>query len=277
MTTPDAPTQGMIFRGSIPDFVNEEDLATFKKTINTVVDLRSPREQKTSRPFKGVEAPDRREVVPFRYNYTTWDEVWAGKRIGLAKRRYEIDLIQPMQEAILYSSAIMVQIYFVVLMLFCNTRGATHYLVKNSILQREGLLGLNKTLLTKSEKEIKKVLDVLLEPTSYPVFIHCTAGKDRTGLIIMLLLGILEVDESSIVYDYYKSQEFVNENRDLLVSEANKLGLEDFVDIKPEVMKGTLLFIKENYGSVNAYMTKIGVSKEKRDRIKAFLTEKGEE
>ena len=35
-----------------------------------------------------------------------------------------------------------------------------------------------------------------------PVFIHCSAGRDRTGTIAMLALGLLGVDEGDLGKDY---------------------------------------------------------------------------
>lgn len=41
-----------------------------------------------------------------------------------------------------------------------------------------------------------------------PLLIHCTAGKDRTGVTIALLLGLLGVAREDIVADYEKSAVF---------------------------------------------------------------------
>jgi protein-tyrosine phosphatase len=39
----------------------------------------------------------------------------------------------------------------------------------------------------------------------YPVYIHCTAGKDRTGVAIALLLKLLNLANGHIMNDYRKS------------------------------------------------------------------------
>lgn len=41
-----------------------------------------------------------------------------------------------------------------------------------------------------------------LEEDDYSVYFHCTAGKDRTGLIAAILLTILGVDRNVIIKDY---------------------------------------------------------------------------
>ena len=37
------------------------------------------------------------------------------------------------------------------------------------------------------------------------VLFHCTAGKDRTGVLAMLLLKLADVDEETIINDYAAS------------------------------------------------------------------------
>ncbi len=40
-----------------------------------------------------------------------------------------------------------------------------------------------------------------------PAVVHCTHGKDRTGLLVALLLLMLGVDEAAVVQDYVLSEE----------------------------------------------------------------------
>ena len=40
---------------------------------------------------------------------------------------------------------------------------------------------------------------------AYPVLVHCTSGKDRTGVVIAALLKILQVPDSIIVEEYLLS------------------------------------------------------------------------
>jgi protein-tyrosine phosphatase len=47
-----------------------------------------------------------------------------------------------------------------------------------------------------------EALTVVGDPASYPLVFHCTAGKDRTGVLAALVLGILGVERDVIVEDY---------------------------------------------------------------------------
>ncbi|KLJ12482.1 hypothetical protein EMPG_12475 [Blastomyces silverae] len=64
---------------------------------------------------------------------------------------------------------------------------ATKLVVEQAMVPR-GLNGLAHDTLTASQEEIKELFGYLGDPAVYPTLIHCTQGKDRTGLVIILLL-----------------------------------------------------------------------------------------
>jgi protein-tyrosine phosphatase len=66
-----------------------------------------------------------------------------------------------------------------------------------------------RAILDHRQKEIAAALQILREGGCFPAVIHWTAGKDRTGLIIALLLGLAGVDHETIARDYALSSEFL--------------------------------------------------------------------
>jgi protein tyrosine/serine phosphatase len=57
-------------------------------------------------------------------------------------------------------------------------------------------------LLLDGEDSVVELLAVLTDPAAYPVAIHCTGGKDRTGIIAALLLALVGVRDDDIRADY---------------------------------------------------------------------------
>ena len=55
-------------------------------------------------------------------------------------------------------------------------------------------------------RPIARALRVFAHAENLPAIIHCIHGKDRTGLIVALLLLLLGVDEPTVVLDYAKSE-----------------------------------------------------------------------
>lgn len=49
------------------------------------------------------------------------------------------------------------------------------------------------------------VVRVVAALAGRPVLVHCAAGKDRTGLVIALLLRLLDVDDEEIMADYLRT------------------------------------------------------------------------
>ena len=54
--------------------------------------------------------------------------------------------------------------------------------------------------------ELKKALEFVMDTDNHPVVFHCTAGKDRTGIISFLLLGLLGVSVEDRIADYMQTK-----------------------------------------------------------------------
>ncbi len=56
-----------------------------------------------------------------------------------------------------------------------------------------------------NQEEVRKVFSDLAKPENYPIYIHCTYGRDRTGTICCLLEALLGVEEGNLWRDYQLS------------------------------------------------------------------------
>lgn len=50
--------------------------------------------------------------------------------------------------------------------------------------------------------QLRKVINEIVNSEEFSILFHCTAGKDRTGIVSMLLLSILDVNIDEIMEDY---------------------------------------------------------------------------
>lgn len=109
-------------------------------------------------------------------------------------------------------------------------------------------------------ENMPKVMKVLAE-TEKGVLFHCTAGKDRTGVVSAILLMACGVDREAIVNDYVISREY------------NHKRLEAFLAAHPDVdrnivlaneksMNGFIDLFTGKFGSVEQYFIEIGLTAE---------------
>jgi hypothetical protein len=57
-------------------------------------------------------------------------------------------------------------------------------------------------MLQSGPKVFESIFRHLIAKPRSPIIVHCTAGKDRTGVFIMLLFGLCGVDDEVIAREY---------------------------------------------------------------------------
>jgi protein-tyrosine phosphatase len=124
------------------------------------------------------------------------------------------------------------------------------------------MVDLYMTMLEIGAPTITAVLELLAEPESYPVAFYCAAGKDRTGVMTAVVLGLLGVDEEQVVRDYALSDAPVDSLKRWLA--ANHPDRHDPVPAgvyraPAETMRSFLAEVEERYGSMRGYVASIGV------------------
>lgn len=144
-------------------------------------------------------------------------------------------------------------------------------LIGEQVMQPRGLTGLAQDTLDSSTVEIRAVFERLARDESYPVLVHCTQGKDRTGLVVLLTLLLVgeAVPTPAIVDDYVRSElELVPEFEERM-REIRALGLgEDYTRCPPGFVDATTKYLQGRYGGVRGYLSGIGITASMQEQIR---------
>ena len=125
--------------------------------------------------------------------------------------------------------------------------------------QFPNVLSCYKNAVSKGKKNVwSTIFKVLLENENGAVMFHCTQGKDRTGIVVAIVLYALGIDKDTIYQDYLLTNKYVSmpdEYRsylEMMPSETAKLfkGL-FFVD--KDFLKESFLEIDRQYGSIDKF------------------------
>jgi protein-tyrosine phosphatase len=73
--------------------------------------------------------------------------------------------------------------------------------------EEDGLTRFYMGFLDPPDASMREAVAALLDAGRHPLLIHCSAGKDRTGMTVALMLELLGVDREAIVADYTLTQE----------------------------------------------------------------------
>ncbi len=139
------------------------------------------------------------------------------------------------------------------------------------------LAGLYFAMAEFAREPIARVLQTLAR-ASGPAVYHCAAGKDRTGVLSAVLLGLLGVRDEVIVADYAATGDSLDGIVErLLTSEGYRDLLAalppDTMHAEPATMVSLLERIRERYGSMREYVRAIGVDDADVMRLEARLLE----
>jgi tRNA(adenine34) deaminase len=96
----------------------------------------------------------------------------------------------------------------------------------------------------------------------YPVLIHCTAGKDRTGWASVLLLSILGVPHETILRDYLASHDKVIAKYQPLIDRCVAAGgdiaiLHAIFGVQASYLKAALHEVKKQAGTMPRYLSDV--------------------
>ena len=129
---------------------------------------------------------------------------------------------------------------------------------------------------------LDRVVDILkmiltLPEENYSVLFHCSAGKDRTGVLAALLLSFLGADRKAIIEDYLMTNRVTQQKAKfiylgVLISKHNhKIAkkMMHYYIAKQEYIEYALKSLEKEYGSLDAFFkARLQFSEEETKAIK---------
>jgi protein-tyrosine phosphatase len=134
------------------------------------------------------------------------------------------------------------------------------------------------SILERRADGIRSVIEYLAVPENpFPALVHCSAGKDRTGIVVALLLATAGVDHDTIVADYARTADYLDATwLETRRGDAARLGIDwdrytRAYEAPQAVISATLQMLDTKYGSVSRYLASIGVPENSRSRLRDRL------
>jgi protein-tyrosine phosphatase len=105
--------------------------------------------------------------------------------------------------------------------------------------------------------------------------VHCAAGKDRTGLVIATILGVLGVGDDDIIADYTLTTENLGgiEQRLARRGVSHQTVPDAVIHAPAGAMREVLAGLRDRHGSVGGFLAAAGAGRLVVDELAAALVE----
>ena len=128
-----------------------------------------------------------------------------------------------------------------------------------------------------AQDRIAGVVSIIARSPGATVY-HCAAGKDRTGVISSVLLGVLGVDDELIVADYALSAERIDAIIDRVMNMKGYADTleempEDTLHARPESMEAVLAGVASRWGSMAEFLREGGVTQAELEALRVKCLE----
>ncbi|KAL0079183.1 protein-tyrosine phosphatase-like protein [Phycomyces blakesleeanus] len=267
---------GMVFRSASLDSLCDQEVETIIKSYNihTIIDLRSRSKKDDSHlPICKMfpETPLNQITLPkqsFKEKFNHHESSTITKR-----QSYRIDFVgKGFQRSCVWKACSFRLKLKLIALLAIQQHDKAAVWVGRKVMTPMGVATMYQHFVSNCQVEIISALRIFVDSSQYPIIVHCTHGKDRTAIVIALILSILDVSRDSIIEDYVQTQTELAHIRADILEDMEEAGLsEEFADADPKNMNMLLSFLESNYGSIKQYLKSIGFSETEQDAVRENL------
>ena len=124
---------------------------------------------------------------------------------------------------------------------------------------------------------IAEAIGALCAADALPALVHCSAGKDRTGIVVALVLAVLGVPDEVIAADYALSSRYLDPDSTPAIGQLQaSTGLGDSLTrplliSPPPLILDVLSWVRAAGGSVEGYLLDHGLSQAQLDQLRSAL------
>ena len=120
----------------------------------------------------------------------------------------------------------------------------------------------------KCQLDLVRVLAALSEIKQGSAIYHCTAGKDRTGMISALILDLVGVEKADIIADYQISCTLI---KDEFFKKDGAFGNMNYLASDPENIETFLNYIHDTFGTTEKFLIESGMEQTKINDLKTLV------
>ena len=144
------------------------------------------------------------------------------------------------------------------------------------------LTGLYRRMVADHGTQIAAAIGELATPGALPALVHCSAGKDRTGIVVALLLSALGVSDDDVLADFALTERYIDDTfvaslRAVSATpdgdrEAGEMHERVFRGADPVWMRAALTDMRDRHGDAATYLVDHGLQPEALAALEAALT-----
>jgi protein-tyrosine phosphatase len=133
------------------------------------------------------------------------------------------------------------------------------------------------SMLDEGPDRFAEAIHTLCVPGALPAVFHCAAGKDRTGMLAMLILGALGVEDDYIIADYALTEAGMQRFREWAAREFPEMAARwaetpaVFSAAVPEAMLRMIGHLRRDYTSIANFVRELGVTDREITHLRSEL------
>ena len=204
---------GILFRSSRTDFLTEKEKGVFDELgIRAIIDLRRTKEYKTAEGEKLLDdmydpcVVKKGKVEEYRRKGRKGSDSTDG---GYRGRRFLVNMMTMDLIWYVFKQVNFFIRYISLILVLVDWVFGCHLFVRLFnwlVVNRQSLSRQYVDMLEYTKPAIADIMRLIVDGDNTPVLIHCAHGKDRTGVIIAVILGCLGIDDETISQDYAQSE-----------------------------------------------------------------------